>query len=209
MLKSLISSLAKRQSTDCVFNPYRQGFIRNNVRVYFDYLLRTRPEVMLVGEAPGWRGACLTGIPFTSGQVLNTSPHQMLRAINAEIELREEMGEFTARAVWEYLGVDKPAPLMWNAFPFHPHKVHERRSNRRPTQDEIREGFGFIEILYELLKPSALIALGRVAEAALKEIYPNKTVHYVRHPARGGARKFSAEMNRALSRTEQESLRHC
>lgn len=207
MLSYLLCSLAKRRSTDSVFNPYRHHHLLDNLSVYFDYLLRTAPGAMLVGEAPGWRGARLTGIPFTSGQALNNSPHQMIKEIYAQIEIREEMGELTARAVWEYFGASKPVPLMWNAFPFHPHKPNECRSNRRPTRNEIREGFGFIEILFEVFKPSVLVALGRVGESALNEVFPGKTVHYVRHPARGGTSLFSAGMNRALQ-TRSENARY-
>src|SRR5205823_6053994 len=39
---------------------------RANLRLYLEQMASLRPVALLVGEAPGYRGCRLTGIPFTS-----------------------------------------------------------------------------------------------------------------------------------------------
>jgi len=70
MLNRLLNELSQRKSSESVFNQYQDKSILNNLKAYMKYLLQYKPDVLLIGEAPGYRGCRLTGIPFTSGDVI-------------------------------------------------------------------------------------------------------------------------------------------
>jgi uracil-DNA glycosylase len=142
-------------------NFYRDGagaaLRRERLAAYLE--AHNRAPYLLVGEAPGYRGARVSGIPFTSErQLTGHGP-----------------GEATATIVQSVLG-DLGLPdevLLWNVVPTHPGTA---TSNRRPTRVEIEAGRGFAE---ELACGRRIIAVGRVAQAALAGSA------YVRHPSRG------------------------
>ncbi len=41
-------------------------------------------EVLLIGEAPGYKGCKITGIPFTSGEVV--APKKLKETVRAELK---------------------------------------------------------------------------------------------------------------------------
>ncbi|MCS7007525.1 MAG: uracil-DNA glycosylase [Thermoleophilia bacterium] len=151
------------------FNQYREGeraaLLRERLATYLE--TRARASILLVGEAPGYRGARVSGIPFTSErQLTGTGPSEatatIVHRVLAELELGEDV-------------------LLWNVVPTHPGTAS---ANRPPTAAEIRAGCRFAEVLAE---GRLAIAVGRVAERALG-------VRGVRHPSRGGAARFRAEL---------------
>ena len=88
--------------------------------------------------------------------------------------------------IWEALQRrdKKMAPLMWNAFPFHPHKEGNEESNRAPLAKEMKVGKLFIELLKRIfnIADENVYAIGRKAQEQLgfsKE-------KYIRHPSYGG-----------------------
>jgi uracil-DNA glycosylase len=83
--------------------------------------------------------------------------------------------------------------ILWNVVPFHP-AGPSALSNRRPSAAERRAGTVWLRRLVAITQPSAVAAIGRVAEAALPPGTP-----YLRHPARGGASRFRAGLT-ALAR---------
>jgi hypothetical protein len=78
------------------------------------------------------------------------------------------------------------AVLLWNVVPTHPGTA---TANRAPTHREIEAGLPFAR---ELARGRRVIAVGRIAEAAL-------SAPYVRHPAHGGATRFRETLSRCLS----------
>jgi len=76
--------------------------------------------------------------------------------------------------------------LLWNVVPTHP---GTETSNRAPRRDEVVEGLPFAR---ELARGRRVIAVGRLAEAALG-------APYVRHPSHGGAQAFRAGLRRLLA----------
>jgi uracil-DNA glycosylase family 4 len=152
------------------FNFYRRGegaeLRRSRLLAYLE--ARADAPILLVGEAPGYRGTRISGIPFTSERQLSG----------------REPGEATATVVHRVLaelGIEDET-LLWNAVPAHPHLPGRPLTNRRPTRSEVISGQPF---LAALARGRRVIAVGRVAGAALG--LPN-----VRHPARGGATAFRA-----------------
>jgi uracil-DNA glycosylase len=149
------------------FNFYRDGdgaaLRRGRLR---DHLAaRAEAPILLVGEAPGYRGARVSGIPFTSERQLTGSGPAEASATIVRRTLRE-------------LGLEQQV-LCWNVVPTHPGTAH---GNRAPTRAEVAGGLPFLE---RLAAGRRTIAVGRVAHAALGG-------PYVRHPSRGGATAFTA-----------------
>jgi uracil-DNA glycosylase len=129
-----------------------------------DYLdARAEAALLLVGEAPGYRGARVSGIPFTSErQLTGLGPAEatatIVHRVLAELGLADQV-------------------LLWNVVPTHP---GTDRSNRPPTRAEVAAGLGFAE---ELAHGRCVIAVGRIAAGALG-------TPYIRHPSHGGLAEF-------------------
>lgn len=129
-------------------------------------------EIVLVGEAAGYRGARISGIPFTSErQLTGWGPAEatatVVHRVLAELGIEDEV-------------------LLWNVVPTHPGTA---MSNRRPTRAEIETAEPF---LHELIRGRTAIAVGRLAAAALD-------APYVRHPSHGGAAAFEAGLRRSFA----------
>ncbi len=147
------------------FNFYREGERAELLRARLWAYLKGRvaAPVLLVGEAPGYRGARVSGVPFTSErQLTGSGPAEatatIVRGVLADVGIEEEV-------------------LLWNVVPTHP---GTESSNRRPSRAEVEGGRPFVR---ELARGRKVIAVGRVAEAAVG-------APYVRHPSHGGAAGF-------------------
>lgn len=150
------------------FNFYRDGpgapLRRRRLAAYLDE--RAEACLLLVAEAPGYRGTRVSGIPLTSERQLSG----------------EGPGEATAtivHRVLEELGFASDV-LLWNLVPTHPHRRAEPDSNRQPTRAEMEAGAPF---LAELARGRRVIPVGRLAHACLGG-------RYIRHPSHGGAAAF-------------------
>lgn len=150
------------------FNFYRDGGRAPLLRRRLDAYLESRAaaSILLVAEAPGWRGARVSGIPLTSErQLTGTGPVEATATI-----VHRVLGE---------LGLADEV-LLWNVVPTHPHHLGEPCSNRPPTRGEAECGGRFAE---RLATGRRVVPVGRHAGAALG-------LAWVRHPSRGGARAF-------------------
>jgi uracil-DNA glycosylase len=157
---------AARIGATCNF--YREGanaaLRRERLVRYLNELRGAR--LVLVGEAPGYRGARVSGIPFTSERQLTGAPP----------------GEATATIVHRVLaelGLGDDV-LLWNVVPTHPHIAGRPDTNRRPTAGEVEAGAPFAR---ELARGRLVVAVGRVAHHVVGGTY-------VRHPSHGGAEAF-------------------
>ncbi|NHZ72495.1 MAG: hypothetical protein GWP17_05375 [Aquificales bacterium] len=162
---------------------------RNNLHAYLQKMALIQPRFMLVGEAPGYRGARLTGIPFVSPDMLKQLPsHLSMAPLPLPDEWRHIQKEASATMMWETLAQVTAVPLIWNAFPFHPHKPANPQSNRKPTSKELALGRPFLQELCQLFTIHTLIAVGNTADHALtRGNVPHKKV---RHPSHGGKQQF-------------------
>jgi uracil-DNA glycosylase len=166
----LVGRLARARIGE-TYNQYAGSpHLCERLRSYLDS--RREAEVVLVGEAAGYRGARVSGIPFTSERQLTGSGP----------------GEATATIVHRVLaqiGVENEV-LLWNVVPTHP---GSETSNRRPTRDEVEAASPF---LHELTRGRLSIAVGRLAAEVLE-------APYVRHPSHGGATAFEEGLRRAFA----------
>jgi uracil-DNA glycosylase len=169
-MEELISRL-RRTTIGATFNFYRDG---EGAATRCDRLLgylreRQDAPLLLVGEAAGYRGARVSGIPFTSErQLTGTGPAEATATI-----VHRVLGD---------LGIEENV-LLWNVVPTHPGTPS---SNRRPTRVEVEAGLPFLR---ELARVRRTIAVGRLAHLVLGD-------PYVRHPSHGGAGAFGAAMQR-------------
>lgn len=127
---------------------------------------RRDARLLLVGEAAGYRGARVSGLPFTSERQLSGEPPAeasatIVHRVLAELDLADDV-------------------LLWNVVPTHPHRAGQPASNRAPTRLETETGMRFVR---ELARGRTVVAIGRVAQRALGG-------PYVRHPSHGGAARF-------------------
>jgi hypothetical protein len=165
-MDELIDALT-RARIGATFNFYREGegaAVRcERLRAYLES--RRRAPFLLVGEAAGYRGARVSGVPFTSErQLTGRGPAEASATI--------------VHRVLTELGLEESV-LLWNVVPTHP---GTEDSNRPPRSDEIAAGLPFA---LELARGRCVVAVGRCAEAALE-------APYVRHPSHGGAAEFRA-----------------
>lgn len=156
------------------FNQYAEGsrapLLRKRLTAYLEE--RAEARVLLVGEAPGYRGARISGIPFTSErQLTGSGPAEatatIVHGVLVELGLAEDV-------------------LLWNVVPTHPGTAS---TNRPPNRAELATGLRFLE---PLATGRTVVAVGRVAERTLGA--PS-----VRHPSHGGAEAFRSGLRSVTS----------
>ena len=167
---SLVARLSAAEIGD-TYNQYAESLLRGNRLER--YLERTREApLLLVGEAAGYRGARVSGLPFTSErQLTGAGPAEATATI--------------VHRVLAELGIEDDV-LLWNVVPTHPHRSGEPASNRRPSAKEIAAARPFLD---ELAVGREVVPVGRIAEAALG-------IEGIRHPSHGGAAGFRAGLAR-------------
>ena len=167
MVSKLVANLAVARIGE-TYNFYRGGDGAETrcarLAAYLD--ARSGAAWLLVGEAAGYRGARVSGIPFTSErQLTGTGPAEATATV--------------VHRVLAELGAEDDV-LLWNVVPTHPHRPGEPLSNRRPTRAEVAASRPFLD---ELARGRRVVAVGRLAESVLGP-------PAVRHPAHGGAWSF-------------------
>jgi uracil-DNA glycosylase len=165
-----------RARIGATFNFYRDGaraeLCRARVSAYLDE--RGDAPIVLVAEAPGYRGTRVSGVPLTSERQLTGSGPA------------EATATIVHRVLDELALAD--AVLLWNLVPTHPHRAGDERTNRPPTRAEIAAGRTFVDAV---ASGRRVVAVGRLAHAALGG-------RYVRHPSHGGADAFRTGLVRVL-----------
>jgi uracil-DNA glycosylase len=176
---------------------------RANLQLYLETMLTRQPTVMLLMEAPGYRGCRLTGVPVTSRKILLEGVSELDLFGTAQgyqptddAGFERVYGEQSASIVWGTLAELRCVPLIWNTYPFHPHQPDQPLTNRAPRKTEIEQGKAFIQHLLALYQPATVIAVGNVAYGALTDL--GVACIKVRHPAQGGKNDFVAGLRAAL-----------
>ncbi|WP_431278517.1 uracil-DNA glycosylase [Leifsonia poae] len=190
---SMVADVPVPQDAEHLFGADPLGRLRErNLRRYFDQI--GEPRVLLLAEAPGWRGMSVTGVPFLSAR-------QVRAGVLDGIELPDEPAaewEASSAVVWSVLADwSGPLPLSWPIYPHHPFVAGDPHTNRTPRPSEVRAGTPVALQVARAFGIETILAVGRKAQGALSA--EGIEAPAVRHPAQGGARQF-AEQVAALNR---------
>ena len=174
---------------------------RRNLGIYLQEMLDRRPTVLLVGEAPGFRGMRITGVPFTNRTILSGPANSFGlfgpgKGYVLPPEAAGVASEPTATVLWQVLEEVGLLPLLWSAFPWHPHQPGKPLSNRTPRPSETKLGTPFWQELAELFAVTTIVAVGNVAQHSLQR--SGLAVPKIRHPAHGGRSGFKQGLEQLL-----------
>lgn len=199
-----IAALAQTDVPGDAFNLYAQGneanaIRRENLRLYLEQMATFGPRLLLVGEAPGYQGCRLTGIPFTSehimlGGVDGLDLFGAARGYRKTNEVERIKKEPSATVVWGAIPAIRPLPLLWAAYPFHPHRPGHPWSNRAPRAEELRLGERFLTDILSLFSIETVVAVGNSAAKSLTRLGIEHVK--VRHPSQGGKQDFVAGLQK-------------
>lgn len=172
-----------------------------NLRRYLDLVAGT--SVLLVAEAPGYRGMTVTGVPFMSVRELEARPGLASRRPEGdgfEVPSSAFGWELSASVVQKALAAwPGGPPACWSIYPNHPFTAGRPATNRAPRADEVRAGAPIALELIRALGVGRVVAVGRKAQGALA--LAGIEADAVRHPAQGGAGIFAAQMAELAARS--------
>lgn len=174
---------------------------RRNLERYLEQLAERHPATLLVGEAPGYRGMRITGVPFTNTALLRqgVAHFGMLGTANGYVvpdDLPTVAAEPTATVMWRVLEELDFLPVLWSAYPLHPHRPGNPRSNRTPSAAEAAQWTWSWQALQELFSITSVVAVGNIAHQSMTRA--GFDVPRVRHPAHGGREKFALGLRALL-----------
>lgn len=184
-IDEFIERLSAEQVGNLVENIYENEAQSENLRLYLKLLCKNNPTYMLVGEAPGYKGCGITGIPFTDE---NEMKNNLGTSQNGYFFMDESnpQKENSAGIIWQAIRAKggNQIPLLWNAYPYHPFEKSGKDSNRKPNAAELQIGKKYLEELIDIfgIPQNRIYAVGRTAEKQLGYI----KAAYIRHPSYGG-----------------------
>ena len=220
-INTFIGKLQSYQSKN-VFNPWRDydadteigpeapAVRRENLRRYLE--LRPNAHYLFIAEALGYHGGHFSGVAITSERIL-LGQHKAVRPESVLGEWQYErtskptskqlnatqrakgFNEPTDTVVWSTLqqhGLAAFDVILWNIFPWHPHKEGKLLTNRTPSTPELDVGVEFAKMLLELVPNMQIVAIGQKAADTLSRY--GIACKAVRHPSMGGAETFRAQV---------------
>ncbi len=206
-IRSFVDQLAGTAPGGNSFNPFDGSHPDNaprrlNLERYLLDMAEHGPKVLLLGEAPGYRGMRITGIPFTDRNTLEAGsdgfglfgPDRGYALPTEHPSIRVEP---TATVMWQTLRALDFLPLLWSAYPLHPHRPGNPLSNRTPLGTEVATGRLHWQTLTQLFPIESVIAVGNVAHRSI--LLSGVSAPKVRHPAHGGNVKFRQGLEELLA----------
>jgi uracil-DNA glycosylase len=206
-IDALIAELAALPAPADAINPYAadgppgNAVRRGNLRLALRLALERGPDLLLVGEAPGYNGARRTGVPFTSERLLLSGVEPLgqygaARGFAIATDDGRLSAEPTATIAYRELSALGLFAVGWNAYPLHPHRPGDDQSNRPPRAAELALGLPLLARVRALFPAIPAVAMGNIADRALSTLgIPHAKL---RHPAQGGAAIFAQGL-RALA----------
>ena len=157
--------------------------------------------MLLLGEAPGFRGMRITGVPFTNRTMFEGPANEFGlfgpgKGYVLPAEAAGIAAEPTATVMWEVLAELEFLPLLWSACPWHTHVPGRPLSNRTPKASEAALGTPFWQALTEVFPIETVVAVGNVAHRSLQR--SGLDVPKIRHPAHGGRSGFKRGLQEFL-----------
>ena len=185
-----------------VFNPYSDLCA---VHDRSDALAVRRNNLMNYLMAARSRGGRRTGLALTDERHLLALAVVYSSSAMTQATTGPALAERTAAEIWAQLRCISLPPLLWNAFPFHPHVAGDSFTNRRYTSKELSAVDDVNRELLSWMKIRRVVAIGNDAAHYARrfavEVCP------VRHPSYGGIRAFRKGIGALYSiNTSQLSL---
>ena len=201
-IQDFVKDLSNTNISGSVYNQYKNKIRCKNLQLYLKEMKQIKPKYILIGEAPGYQGCRLTGVPFTSEFILLNGVNKLnLFGKSKGYKKTQEKAliqkEKTALILWETLTEINKIPLLWNAFPFHPFKHGNPNSNRKPLKNELLIGERFLRDLINLFNIKNIIAVGNTSKIVLDDLGLNAIK--VRHPSHGGKSEFKKQLTKLLN----------
>lgn len=201
-VRPLVERLAQTSLPD-VFNPYAElcpyhdrkdapAIRRDNLQRVLERQVEVRTTTIWVGRDFGHRGARRTGISLTDEGHLEWLSSALRLTELPLATMTSPISERTATVTWGVIRRLPTPPVLWNAFPLHPHMPDAPLTNRNHSAVERLETAWSLKALIEGLEPSSVIAIGNDASMALTDM--GVTHQKVRHPSYGGQAEFVAGM---------------
>ncbi|GIU54275.1 uracil-DNA glycosylase [Arthrobacter sp. NicSoilC12] len=175
---------------------------RRNLELYLREMQDRAPKVLLLGEAPGYRGMRITGIPFTNRPMLEGPANGFGlfgpgKGYVLPADAEGIAAEPTATVMWQVLAELEFLPLLWSACPWHTHVPGRPLSNRTPRASEAALGTPFWQALIEAFSIETVVAVGNVAHRSLQR--SGLEAPKIRHPAHGGRSGFKRGLQELLA----------
>lgn len=186
-----------------------------NLRRYLE--LRQNARYLFIAEALGYQGGHFSGIAITSERILlGKHPDVQQKNVLGEwnyqrtsdaksallnnTQKAKGFNEPTDTVVWNALGQHGLAAfdvILWNIFPFHPHKEGKLLTNRTPSTQELDVGIEYARMLLELRPGMRIVAIGQKAAGTLARYGVDCMA--APHPSMGGANRFREAVSRFFS----------
>jgi len=189
-----------------VFNPYcdrcevhdladAAQIRRRNLEAVLCARRAAKIDSIWFGRDLGYRGGRRTGLALTDEVAMFSVVCASDKAAKiARATHGTPVAQRTAAVIWSVINRLRRPPMLWNAFPLHPHEPDSPFTNRAHTTRERRETAWAIEALIERFDNPRLIAIGNDASKALSNLgFAHETA---RHPSYGGQREFIETMER-------------
>lgn len=175
---------------------------RRNLAIYLQEMRERSPKVLLLGEAPGFRGMRLTGVPFTNRTIMEgpANAFGLFGPGKGYVLPPDAAGvaaEPTATVMWDVLAELGFLPLLWSACPWHTHVPGKPLSNRTPNASEAALGTPFWQALAAEFAIETVVAVGNVAHHSLQR--SGLDVTKIRHPAHGGRSGFKRGLEELIA----------
>lgn len=196
-----VESLASADVPDGYSNPYVSDIARANLEIFLRLHMQGETRLVMVGEAPGYKGAALTGVALTSPDILLNPWNDPWSAFGPSSGFKVQPGsriskEATATIFWKAVAEifdGHPLPMTWNAVPFHP-TGKSGYGNGQVTTRNVEIGQYWIRLLAMNFADAQWVAIGRRAGDALDRLEISNWP--IRHPARGGKKEFVEGLRR-------------
>jgi uracil-DNA glycosylase len=196
-LREALNPHANLDDVEVLYDYSDEGERRwQNLSSYLEYMEVERPDLLMVGEAPGYRGSSVSGVPFLSEDTIRKRQNAALRLPIYEYtpvtpESRWGGYEATSTFMWDTIDAVNPPklPFLWATFPNHPHESGNVYTNRRPNTQEVADYISIIGRIANYYAIGTIVAIGNVAYDTLVKTTSSPIVK-LRHPARGGVQRF-------------------